>query len=180
MTTMTSSGDRERGERLRAGHDDRELVVARLRAALDEGRITLSEYDERLAIAYQALTYADLNTLLADIPTSGGVLEIRPMKEPAGQKPNVAERQVAARAAKREPARSSHDRRMPLALMILWTIWGSVVGINIAVWLLVCILNTEFIYPWPLWVAGPSGAALLGTTLGVQAIRRRRRQDYES
>src|SRR5262245_41416259 len=63
---------------LRASHGDRELVADRLRAALDEGRLTLTEYDERVGIAYGAVTYADLNKLLTDLPTQTGVLEIRP------------------------------------------------------------------------------------------------------
>ncbi|ADD40919.1 DUF1707 SHOCT-like domain-containing protein [Stackebrandtia nassauensis] len=52
----------------RAGDTDRQRVADRLRAALDEGRLELSEYDERLQQTYAAKTYADLDTLLADIP----------------------------------------------------------------------------------------------------------------
>jgi hypothetical protein len=158
-------------ERLRASNDDREMVAERLRGALDEGRLTLDEYDERIAGAYQALTYADLNALLADIPTAGGVLEVRPMRPAEAAKAKF----TTEPRPKPAPAAPAPPRRIPLALMILWTIWGSAVAINVAVWLLVCITTGSFVYPWPLWVAGPSGAALLGVTVGVQAIRQHRR-----
>ena len=40
----------------------------RLRAALNEGRIDLSEYDERLQQAFAAKTYGELDRLLDDLP----------------------------------------------------------------------------------------------------------------
>ena len=36
--------------------------------------------------------------------------------------------------------------------------------------------NGSWVYPWPVWVAGPSGVALLSVTVGVQEIRRNRRK----
>jgi hypothetical protein len=48
-------GTMEPGE-LRAGDADRERVAERLRLALDEGRLNLHEYDERLQEAYAAKT----------------------------------------------------------------------------------------------------------------------------
>jgi hypothetical protein len=61
--------------------------------------------------------------------------------------------------------------------MILWTIWGGLVALNIAIWLILSVTLDGAVYPWPIWVAGPAGAALLATTIGVQAIRRSRRED---
>ena len=55
----------EPGE-LRAGDADRERVADRLRIALDEGRLNLYEYDERLRDAYAARTYAELDKLLGE------------------------------------------------------------------------------------------------------------------
>jgi hypothetical protein len=51
-----------------------------------------------------------------------------------------------------------------------------VVGINIVAWLLVMAGNGHWVYPWPAWVAGPSGVALFTVTVGVQEIRRSRRR----
>lgn len=162
----TGNAQQEPGQargQLRAADGDRAVVAERLRNALDEGRLTLAEYDERVRTAYAAVTYADLNTLLSDLPTAGGVLELRPTSQapapripsPAPAKPPVARRR----------------RRVPLPLMILWTIWGSLVAVNVAVWLIVSVMTGHLLYPWPVWVAGPAGAALLAVTVGVQAIR---------
>ena len=155
----------------RASHADRQLVADRLREALDEGRLTLDEYDDRVKVAYSAATYDDLNRLLRDIPTQGGVLEIRP---PSGRTLPAAPPSQPLRSSRPAPKK---PRRMPLALSILWTIWASLVGINIVVWLLVMVTTTQTVYPWPLWVAGPSGAVLLAVTIGIQALRNRPDED---
>jgi hypothetical protein len=62
---------------------------------------------------------------------------------------------------------------LPLALKILWGIWGIVVSINLLVWLLVGLGNGELIYFWPMWLAVP-GAALLGATVIVNSARSHR------
>jgi Domain of unknown function (DUF1707) len=54
---------------LRASDADREAVSERLRVAAGDGRISLEELDERLDKAYKAKTYADLDVLIADLPT---------------------------------------------------------------------------------------------------------------
>jgi len=147
---------------MRAADADRNQVVDLLREALDEGRLTLPEYDERVATAYRSMTYAELNALLADLPRT----------RPEGALVIPAPKSVA----KVSPAAPSR-RRMPTALMVLWTIWTSLVAVNIAVWLIVSVTTGSFIYPWPLWVAVPSGAALLGVTIGVDWIRTHRDDD---
>jgi Domain of unknown function (DUF1707) len=164
--TDSSTPDEHPHTAFRASHADRQLVADRLREALDEGRLTLNEYDDRVKDAYAAATYADLNALLRDIPTQSGVLEMRP---PSGR-PIPTTSPAPAPRAPRPPA---PRRRIPLALSILWTIWAAAVAINVAVWLIVMVTTGHFIYPWPIWVAGPSGAALLTVTAGVQAIRSR-------
>src|ERR1700755_1686234 len=59
----------DRPDDLRAADSDREYVAQRLRSALEEGRIDLAEFDERLASTYQAKTYGDLKALLTDLPS---------------------------------------------------------------------------------------------------------------
>lgn len=54
---------------------DRAPIAERLRAALDDGRLTFTEYNERLQQAYTALTYEELDRVLAGIgvpETPGG------------------------------------------------------------------------------------------------------------
>ncbi len=58
----------ERRTDIRAADVDRKFVAERLKVALDQGRLSLSEYDERLATIYAAKTYGDLDVVLADLP----------------------------------------------------------------------------------------------------------------
>lgn len=53
---------------MRAGDADREAAAAILRNALGEGRLELTEVDERLARVYAARTHAELEPLVADVP----------------------------------------------------------------------------------------------------------------
>jgi hypothetical protein len=55
---------------LKAGDADREAVAEILRTALGEGRLELTEVDERLAQVYAARTYAELEPLVADLPAT--------------------------------------------------------------------------------------------------------------
>ncbi len=80
-------------EHLRASDADRQRVAERLRAALDEGRLSLLEYDERLGKAYAAQTYGELAEVTRDLPASPG-----PMPAPAES--------AAAPPAPREPGRA--------------------------------------------------------------------------
>jgi hypothetical protein len=167
---MTAQGEERESQRtggdvLRAADDDRQWVADRLRVALDQGRLRLAEYDDRLRAAYSARTYAELDALLDDLPPST-VQAVMPAAERKPVPPPVAP--IAAVTPPR-PA-----KRMPTALLVLWTIWGGVVAINLMVWLMVMIGTGGPIYPWPMWVAGPSGAALLAVTVGVREIRRNR------
>ena len=49
---------------MRASDADRETVVARLQAAVGEGRIDLDEFGQRADAAYSATTRAELDLLL--------------------------------------------------------------------------------------------------------------------
>src|SRR4051812_15739986 len=129
---------------MRAADHDRQQIVDRLKAALDEGRLSLTEYDDRVRLVYETRTYADLHALTTDLPRS------------------VAE-QAEEKVRK--------QRALPMALMVLWTIWGGISALCVAVWLLMEV-TMGGIYPWPIWVAVPLGAPLLAVTIGVQSIRR--------
>src|SRR5689334_8558131 len=54
---------------MRAADSDRQYVAERLKDALNEGRLNLGEYDERLQQAYAARTYGELDKLLHDLPS---------------------------------------------------------------------------------------------------------------
>jgi hypothetical protein len=146
-------------ELMRVSDAERQVAADRLRAALGEGRLDLLEYDNRLALAYQAVTYRDLDQLFTDLPVHAAAPSV----------PVVAPRSVPAAPTRPVPARTG-VAGLPLALKILWGIWGVVVAINLTVWLLVGVGGQEIVYFWPMWLAVP-GAALLGATVVVNAVR---------
>lgn len=133
-----------RGE-LRAADTDREAVAERLRAALEEGRLDLYEYDERLGQAYAARTYDELDGLLADLP------------RPVAEQPDPVARSGRSGRRPRPPA--------PPWLAELWRPWVRVVSICAAIWAVSAIASVtasgDLPYFWPFWVAVPWGAVLV-------------------
>jgi hypothetical protein len=95
-----------RREDLRAGDADRTFVAGRLKTALDEGRLSVSDYDERLRQAYAATTYGDLDLILADLPfiTPEDEAELVP-------------------AGSYYPAQISTSWLAPLQTMPAWRVW---------------------------------------------------------
>lgn len=69
--------------RLRASDADREQVAEVLRTAAVDGRLDFAELDERLAAAYAARTYGELEPLLADLVVASPVTA-RPAPERTG------------------------------------------------------------------------------------------------
>jgi hypothetical protein len=146
---------------MRASDRDRQQVVDRLRAGVEDGRLKMEEYVERMGLAYQAVTYADLAPLDADLPAAGPRMESR---RPEG--PVAAPRAVGAGGVL---------AGLPTVLKVLWTIWLTAVSINVVVWALVSGTSGHLAYPWPLWVAGPYGALLAAVSVCVTQCRCGRR-----
>jgi hypothetical protein len=140
---------------LRAADADRQQIAERLKHALDEGRLSLHEYDDRVKRVYESTTYGELQPLVADLPMPGM---------------SAADLDARRRAEARREA-----RKLPMALVVLWTIWGSLTAINLVVWLIVAATVESDVYFWPIWLAVP-GVALAATTVGVQSARRGRRR----
>ena len=69
-TVRDVSDDLERPPAVRASDADREGIVTRLQAAVGEGRIDLDEFGQRADAAYAAVTRAELDLLVADLPAS--------------------------------------------------------------------------------------------------------------
>lgn len=67
---------------VRASDADREVVVARLQKAVGEGRIDLDEFGQRADAAYTAVTRAELDLLVADLPA-----DAPPPVQIVGQRP---------------------------------------------------------------------------------------------
>jgi hypothetical protein len=122
-------------DQMRASDADRERVVERLRTALQEGRLDLGEYDERMQRAYAAKTYGDLDGLLTDLPVAS---------------PPVP-------AAPAEP-----KRKNPTAEWVVhqWQSWVPAVVVLTAIWAI-----SGFGDYWPGWIVGIWGIALLWRTI---------------
>src|SRR4051812_9574290 len=145
---------------LRAGDTDRAALASVLGRHMADGRLTVAEYDERVARAYAARTYGDLDELTADLPAIDG-----------------------GRTA--EPVRQQHPARMhacgPMAGRgrdpgSAWAAWRRTAVIVLSIWAISCIVAAQFIYFWPMWVIGPWGAMLLTYTVGGAGRRPRYRQ----
>jgi hypothetical protein len=160
---------------MRASDADRQEVVERLRGALEEGRLKMSEYLERMEHAYEAVTYGDLAPLCRDLPEARPVARQQPAQAvPAAQPARPAPRGPSPQA---EVARRGAFASLPTPLKMLWTIWLTVVLINVVVWVLVSGTTAHLIYPWPVWVAGPWGAVLFGLSVGAKQIRHSRQAE---
>jgi hypothetical protein len=74
---------------IRASDRERDSVVDVLRDAYTDGRLTLDEFEERMAAAYAAKTWTDLRQLTGDLPAEpllGADLNYRPQ---AGRQPQT-------------------------------------------------------------------------------------------
>src|SRR3954452_23891809 len=98
----------ERRPDMRVSDRARQTAAERLRLALGEGRLDLLEYDDRLAKAYGAVTYRDLEPLFADLPPASQM--VPPVAPPAP-------------LLDRTPRPVPSAARLPTALKVLWTIW---------------------------------------------------------
>jgi hypothetical protein len=128
---------------MRAADSDRQRVAEALQTALNEGRLTLDEYDERLRDAYAARTYGELDRLLDDIP---------------GTRPTEHSQVIPATKVSQPTMTSTRP----------WAVWGSWVGVavlTVGIWAVASIASGEFLYFWPIWVIGPWGAVLLFRTI---------------
>jgi hypothetical protein len=125
---------------VRVGDAEREAVVARLQAALNEGRLDLSEFEERSSVAYAARTEGELVPLIADLPANLGLNPKTP------RDPNTAE-VMAARKRRLLTGAESAWVRTAIILIVIWAISA--------------VASSSLNYFWPIWPLGIWGAVLL-------------------
>ena len=117
---------------MRAADADRQLVADQLRVAVDEGRLDLHEYDERLQRAYASRTYGELDALVTDLPAPAAPAASELATVPAAVPPPWSRRRVGR-------TRSSVTVRW---LAEVWLPYLRVVAIVVAVWAATSILAT--------------------------------------
>jgi len=139
---------------LRAADTDRAAVATVLGEHMAAGRLTVEEYEDRLARAYAAKTYGELDTLTADLPRS--MPARRPEPDAA-----VAGSHVARRDGGIHPG--------------AWQAWLRTSLIVVTIWAITCLASWQLSYFWPVWVIGPWGAVLLAQTIGGGGGRDRSR-----
>jgi hypothetical protein len=121
-----------RDPNLRIGNPERDAVVDRLNAALNEGRLELVEYDDRVRQVYAAKTAGELVPITADLPA--------PVPPP--------------------PPAPKRDFRALLTPDELR--WAGVAIILLTIWLIQSLATRDLNYFWPVWPIGIWGAVLLG------------------
>ncbi|WP_420118758.1 DUF1707 SHOCT-like domain-containing protein [Micromonospora sp.] len=177
-------------ERMRAADADREATAERLRVALEEGRLDLHEYDERLQQTYGAKTYAELDTVLADLPAPASaqrsaLAPLDPQAPPvSGSGASVPDREVTPEppvtggTVVGEPVPvGAGSGRWPVEV---WVPWLRVAALLTVIWAISSVGSRELLFYWPVWALGPWGVLLLlrttgGFAGGAPARRDRRR-----
>ncbi len=185
---------------LRAGNAEREQVVQRLNRAFGEGRLDMSELEERVTQAYAAKTLGDLRPLTADLPPEVGRDAVAPAPPPvplnrpatvqdikqvaldlaASQLSAKLERdreRMARRQQRYEHQQRRYERQQRRDLVRQLSdshpvaVWATVSLVCFVIWLITMVVTWGWASPWFLWVAGPWGAVLLGRHLGTRGRR---------
>jgi len=92
---------------LRASHADRERLVSTLKAAFVQGRLSKTEFDQRVSQALAARTYADLAAVTIDLPAAR--IRAEEVREFA-----------LAQAAARVQAAASAQAAQPVSKPLMW------------------------------------------------------------
>jgi hypothetical protein len=140
---------------MRAGDSDRKSVAEQLKTALDEGRLDLGEYDDRLQRTYAAKTYADLDGLLDDLPGTVPVSKSR-IQPAAGAEP--------VRQPSPSPGRQIAQWAGP---------YGGVILVCVLIWLITSLSAGHLTYFWPVWMLIPLVLGVFGQWFGRGDGRRR-------
>jgi hypothetical protein len=153
-------------DEMRAGDGDRKAVADQLKSALDEGRLDLSEYDERLQKTYSAKTYGDLQGLLTDLPNTVPPSHSQVQGYQAPSAPSSA------------PQQNAGDGGRPFAARA-WPFGGIFVVCTI-IWAISSASSGHLLYYWPVWlliplILGMTGQYFGGNRSGYDSSRDARR-----
>ncbi|GAB3218855.1 hypothetical protein GCM10027447_00260 [Glycomyces halotolerans] len=140
--------------RVRISNAERERAIEQLREALEEGRIELSEFDERSKATYEAKTNAELDLVFQDLPVSRAhdssvhTIDLTPEER--------AEREAAVR----ERVEGGGSRLSGMTQALIW-----VSCTTLPIWLFVLLITGETQGFWPFWAIISLGAITLAQKL---------------
>ncbi len=156
---------------LRAADADRAAVADVLGAHMSAGRLSVAEYDERLARAYAARTYGELEQLTTDLPATAPA-----PAAPAGGAPAAGGAHTAWPAPAWTHGMSACGSWAGgNGLRAAWASWATTAAIVVSIWLITSLAG-GWVYPWPIWVIGPWGAVLLAQSVTGSRDRGRDRR----
>jgi hypothetical protein len=140
--------------KIRASDEDRDRAASLLREHHAAGRLNAEEFAERLDKAFAAKTIGELDELMADLPA----IDLYRLPDASlprhGRGIPGAHSLVEASATGGLPV--ARGRFSP-AWQAAWASWFTVSLVCFVVWAM-----SGAGYLWPLWVAGPWGAIMLG------------------
>jgi len=122
---------------MRASDADRDRAASLLREHHAAGRLTPDEFSERLDRVFAAKTMGDIDSLLRDLPS-------------------IDLYRLPDAALTRQP-RQARPRRRSEAWRVAWGSWFTCTLLCFVIWAL-----SGMGYPWPVWIAAPWGAIMLG------------------
>ena len=146
---------------LRAADTDREAVATALGTHMAAGRLTLAEYDERVAQAWAARTYGELAQLTADLPAPAAAPAPTPTSLPRPVHLPCGPAWGGAWAGAWTHGHPQHG----------WQAWLSTSVTVLVVYAVIALASWELHHFWPMWVIGPWGAALLAQAIAGAGVR---------
>ncbi|RBY88679.1 DUF1707 domain-containing protein [Blastococcus sp. TF02A-26] len=142
---------------LRAADADRTAVAGLLGEHMAAGRLEVAEYEDRVARAYAARTYGELDALTTDLPPlPAGPSGAAPVPVPPAGATAAPERRLPDGQGRSGWGGTRAGE---------WASWLTTGAIVLTIWLATSLASGEWLYPWPIWVIGPWGAILLAQTL---------------
>lgn len=116
---------------IRASDADREAIVQRLQQAFSEGRLDMSELEERTSGVYAARTFGDLKGFTADLPGGESAARVdlpRPAPSPPARRDDDSTQPESApstQSSRGTPAPFALLRfGMPPVILVCLVIWG--------------------------------------------------------
>jgi hypothetical protein len=158
---------------MRASDADRERLVEQLREHHAAGRLTLEEFDDRMAKAYSSRTYGELRTLTRDLPVDLAQLNIQAARqsqprggsiEVGGMNVTIPQIRIGADRHGRVARRGHHP------VMASFSSWVALSVLLSGIWLISNLTGghdwSDF---WPIWPIGITGLLML--TKGIRGGR---------